>query len=84
MAVTPGPRIVKVGLCLIRAGRVILDRSRGQEVHQIPGGKPEAGDTDLDALARETREFVWHDIRASDVVRLRMLPWLRETAATAR
>lgn len=129
-----GKRIVKVGLCLIRDGRVLLVRSEGQEVFQIPGGKPEPGEEDLAALIRETgeeldvtlipetarhidtfvapaagrpgtnvevrlysgevsglpraaseiAELVWHDIgadapMASDVVRLHILPHLRES-----
>lgn len=39
--------------------------------------------------ASEIAELVWHDIRAdapraSDVVRLHILPWLRETTPEAR
>jgi 8-oxo-dGTP pyrophosphatase MutT (NUDIX family) len=35
---------------------VLSTRSRGKSVWYIPGGKREAGETDLQALAREIRE----------------------------
>jgi ADP-ribose pyrophosphatase YjhB (NUDIX family) len=35
---------------------VLSTRSRGKTVWYIPGGKREAGETDLEALAREVRE----------------------------
>jgi 8-oxo-dGTP diphosphatase len=53
----PPPPINKVGLCVIRGGCVLLARTRGAQVFQIPGGKVEAGDADdIAALARECRE----------------------------
>ena len=48
--------IVKAGLCLMRDGRVLLARSDGDAHFQIPGGKIEAGESDIAALAREVRE----------------------------
>ena len=49
--------IDKVGLALVEEGRLLLARSRGDAVFQIPGGKVEAGDADdLAALVRECRE----------------------------
>ncbi|MBM1221607.1 NUDIX domain-containing protein [Ponticoccus sp. SC2-23] len=130
-------RIVKVGLCLIRGAHVLLARSHGDRVFQIPGGKPEAGEDDLTALIRETAEelevslipgtdrnvgtfvapaagrsgvevevrlysaevtgapraaseiaeLLWHEIAtdapfASDVVRLHILPHLRDEGST--
>jgi 8-oxo-dGTP pyrophosphatase MutT (NUDIX family) len=130
-------RIEKVGLCLVRDGRVLLVRSHGQDIFQIPGGKQEPGETDLHALARETTEeldvavipgterylatftapaagrpgvevevrlyaadlsgpphaaseiveLLWHEISAdapfaSDVVRLHILPFLRDRGET--
>lgn len=49
-------RIVKAGLCLMRDGKVLLARSKGDTHFQIPGGKIEPGETDLAALAREVQE----------------------------
>lgn len=49
-------RIVKSGLCLMRGGKVLLARSKGDAHFQIPGGKIEPGETDLEALSREVAE----------------------------
>ena len=49
-------RIIKAGLCLMRGGKVLLARSEGGPHFQIPGGKIEPGETDVQALVRETRE----------------------------
>ncbi len=37
-------------------GRVLSTRSRGKDVYYLPGGKREAGESDLDTLVREIRE----------------------------
>ena len=49
-------RIIKAGLCLMRGGKVLLARSEGDAHFQIPGGKIEPGETDVQALVRETQE----------------------------
>jgi 8-oxo-dGTP pyrophosphatase MutT (NUDIX family) len=49
-------RIIKAGLCLMRGGKVLLARSEGDPHFQIPGGKIEPGETDLQALVRESQE----------------------------
>ena len=49
-------RIIKAGLCLMRDGQVLLARSRGDTHFQIPGGKIEPGECDIDALIREVQE----------------------------
>lgn len=49
-------RIVKVGLCVLRNGALLLARSAKDGHFQIPGGKIESGETDVDALAREALE----------------------------
>lgn len=52
-----GPPIVKVGLALLREGRLLLARNRGAELFQIPGGKVEPEDDgDIAALTREIAE----------------------------
>ena len=51
------PPIVKVGLALLKDGRLLLARNRGAEPFQIPGGKVEPDDADdPSALAREIKE----------------------------
>lgn len=48
--------IIKAGLCMMQGGKVLLARSKGDAHFQIPGGKIEPGETDLQALVREARE----------------------------
>lgn len=49
-------RIIKAGLCLMRDGQVLLARSKGDRHFQIPGGKIEPDESDIDALIREVQE----------------------------
>lgn len=37
-------------------GRILVTRTRGRDLFYIPGGKPETGEDDVDALAREIHE----------------------------
>ncbi|MER5784249.1 NUDIX domain-containing protein [Streptomyces mobaraensis] len=37
-------------------GRVLVARSHGKDAYYLPGGKPEPGESDRDALVREIRE----------------------------
>jgi len=37
-------------------GRILSTRSRGKDVYYLPGGKREAGESDVDTLAREVGE----------------------------
>ena len=48
--------IEKVGLAAIEDGRLLVVRKRGGAVFILPGGKPEGGESDLEALARELDE----------------------------
>src|SRR5580698_3897390 len=49
--------IDKVGLLMIRDGKVLLCRKkRGHSLLILPGGKREAGESSLECLARELRE----------------------------
>ena len=56
LKVTALERFIKVGLCVMRGGQVLLARSRGDKHFQIPGGKIEPGENDIDALTREVEE----------------------------
>ena len=47
----------KVGLAIIRDGRILLCRKKNGLPHLIlPGGKPELGESSIDCLQREVRE----------------------------
>jgi 8-oxo-dGTP diphosphatase len=48
--------IVKIGLAITEANRLLLVRKRGGVSYILPGGKPEAGEDDYQALAREVDE----------------------------
>ncbi|MCW3816651.1 NUDIX domain-containing protein [Micromonospora sp. DR5-3] len=48
--------IDKVAWIRVEDGRVLCARSRGKDVWYLPGGKREAGETDLETLAREVTE----------------------------
>ncbi|HEY6763125.1 MAG TPA: NUDIX domain-containing protein [Baekduia sp.] len=48
--------VTKVGLALVRDGRLLLVRRHGDRALILPGGKPLAGETDVEALARELWE----------------------------
>ena len=56
LKVTALKRFIKVGLCVIPGGQLLLARSRGDKHFQIPGGKIEPGENDIDALTREVEE----------------------------
>lgn len=55
-------RIIKVGLCLVKDGALLLARSHGDPHFQIPGGKIQPGESDVDALIREIREELSVDL----------------------
>jgi 8-oxo-dGTP diphosphatase len=48
--------VTKVGLALVRDGRVLLVRRHNDPWLILPGGKHQAGETDVQALERELRE----------------------------
>jgi ADP-ribose pyrophosphatase YjhB (NUDIX family) len=53
----PGPRVIdKVAWIRVEDGRILSTRSHGKDVHYIPGGKREPGESDLRTLLREIRE----------------------------
>ncbi|SON56837.1 pyrimidine (deoxy)nucleoside triphosphate pyrophosphohydrolase [Hartmannibacter diazotrophicus] len=48
--------IDKIAWLHIVDGRVLMARSKGKDVYYLPGGKPEAGESDSETLARELDE----------------------------
>jgi 8-oxo-dGTP diphosphatase len=48
--------IVKIGLAVTDDNRLLLVRKKGGESYILPGGKPESGEDDLQALIREIEE----------------------------
>ncbi|MEV5754126.1 NUDIX domain-containing protein [Actinoallomurus sp. NPDC052308] len=50
------PVIDKVAWVRVEDGRVLSTRSRGKDAYYFPGGKREAGESDMQTLAREVRE----------------------------
>lgn len=54
--------IRKIGLLVVRDGRLLVVRKRGGTLWILPGGKPEPGESDEQALNREVREELSCDI----------------------
>jgi 8-oxo-dGTP diphosphatase len=48
--------VTKVGLALVKEGHVLLVRRSGDPFLILPGGKPEKGESDIEALRREIEE----------------------------
>jgi len=48
--------IRKIGLLLIREGRLLVVRKKGGSLWILPGGKPDSTETDEEALRREVLE----------------------------
>lgn len=48
--------IQKSALIHIRDRKILMTRSVGKDVFYMPGGKPEAGESAMDALIREIKE----------------------------
>jgi len=66
-----GPIIrIVAGITTDARGRVLLVRKRGTAVFMLPGGKPAAGETALDALAREVDEELGCTLMPAPVVPL--------------
>jgi 8-oxo-dGTP diphosphatase len=52
----PSREIVKIGLAVTKDKKLLLVRKRGGTSYILPGGKPECGEDDLQALLREIDE----------------------------
>ena len=48
--------IDKVAFLYLKDGKILSTRSRGKDKYYIPGGKREAGETDIETLVREVKE----------------------------
>jgi len=48
--------ITKIGLAVLKENCLLLVRKRGSDFYILPGGKPERGEDDISALAREIDE----------------------------
>lgn len=48
--------ILKIGLAITEMGRLLVVRKKGTKSFILPGGKPEKGEDDLQALSREVEE----------------------------
>lgn len=59
--------IEKVAAVVLRGGLLLLCRKRGTDVFISPGGKREAGETDVEALARELREEAGLVLRSAEL-----------------
>ena len=54
--------IDKVAFLYLQDGKILSTRSRGKDKYYIPGGKREAGETDIETLIREVKEELSVDI----------------------
>ncbi|MGR2752461.1 NUDIX hydrolase [Agromyces arachidis] len=54
----PLPDLHVAAIAVIRGRRMLMVTARGREVHYLPGGKIDPGETPAEAAAREAREEV--------------------------
>ncbi len=54
--------IDKVAFLYLQDGKILSTRSKGKDKYYIPGGKREAGETDIETLVREVKEELSVDI----------------------
>jgi 8-oxo-dGTP diphosphatase len=59
--------IVKVGLAVTDDNRLLLVRKKGGQSYILPGGKPEMGEDDRQALVREIEEELGCGVDASSI-----------------
>ena len=54
--------IDKVAFLYLQEGKILSTRSKGKDKYYIPGGKREAGESDIETLVREVKEELSVDI----------------------
>ena len=54
--------IDKVAFLYLQDGKILSTRSKGKDKYYIPGGKREAGESDVETLVREVKEELSVDI----------------------
>ncbi len=54
--------IDKVAFLYLQDGKILSTRSKGKDKYYIPGGKREAGESDIETLVREVKEELSVDI----------------------
>ncbi|KJF92842.1 NUDIX hydrolase [Photobacterium angustum] len=59
--------IDKLAWVLIKDGKFLVVRSQGKALFYLPGGKREAGESDIEALTREIKEEVSVDLIPSSI-----------------
>jgi len=60
--------ILKIGLAVTDADRLLVVKKRGTSSYILPGGKPEEGESDLEALAREIEEELGCQLNPATIV----------------
>jgi len=65
----PKPReILKIGLAVTDADRLLVVRKKGTLSYILPGGKPDIGESDLQALEREIDEELGCRLKSETIV----------------
>jgi 8-oxo-dGTP diphosphatase len=60
--------ILKIGLAVTAGDRLLVVKKKGGSLYILPGGKPEAGENDIAALAREIEEELGCHLDSSSLV----------------
>lgn len=60
--------IIKIGLAVVDGNCLLLVRKRGSDFYILPGGKPEPGESDIEALSREVDEELGCRIESENLV----------------
>jgi 8-oxo-dGTP diphosphatase len=63
-----GREILKVGLAVVEAHRLLVVRKKGSSTYILPGRKPEHGEDDLQTLTREIEEELGCELDQNTVV----------------
>lgn len=64
---SPNREILKIGLAVREGDKVLVVKKRGGQRFILPGGKPEVGEADFDALTREIQEELGCEIQSNSI-----------------